>query len=478
MLDISKITILSARESLKRGEYSSQDLVNACLSNIKARDGNILKKGEGINAFIEVFDDALEEAKERDVRIKKGEDLPLLGIPIALKDNMLVRGKRVTAGSKILEGFVAPEDATAVRKLRDAGAVFIGRTNMDEFAMGSSTENSAYGVTRNPYDATRVSGGSSGGSSAALGANFALGAFGSDTGGSIREPAAFCGLVGLKPTYGRVSRSGLIALASSLDQIGPFAKSVEDAHILYDVVSGIDPMDSTTIDSNTYKETSDFKKVIGVPREFVEGEGIDESVKKNFEESIAKFKSLGYEVRDVNLPHLKYALSAYYIILPAEASSNLARFDGVKYGAKHSGKNSVDDYFKTRGEGFGKEVRRRIILGTYVLSSGYYDAYYGRALEVKSIIQNELKEAFKEVDLVLTPTTPWPAFAIGEKAKDPLSMYLADIFTVPANISGCPAVSLPSGFTGNLPLGIQLMADLGREDNLFVAGKDFLNEVK
>jgi len=307
-------------------------------------------------------------------------------------------------------------------------------------------------------------------------ANFVLGACGSDTGGSIRQPAAFCGVVGLKPTYGRVSRSGLIALASSLDQIGPFAKSVSDAEILYEVLQGKDALDSTTISTNTYPIRKKFAKVVGVPKIFVESDGVSRSVKKNFEEAVKKFQSLGYKIKDIDLPHIKYSLAAYYIIMPAEASSNLARFDGVKYGLHEDGANVIEDYFKTRGAGFGKEARRRIILGTYVLSSGYYDEYYGSALKMKELITRELNDVFEDVDLILTPTTPTPAFKLGEKTSNPLSMYLADIFTVPANIAGLPSVSAPSGFDGNLPLGIELTASLGREDNLFAAGKEFLGE--
>ena len=469
MPDISKLSIKSARMALQRKEFSARELTSVSLDAIEEQDNNV-------HAFLEVFDDALAQADEADRKIAGGVDLPLLGIPVAIKDNMLMEGKRATAGSKILEGFVAPYDSTVVKKLKDAGAIILGRTNMDEFAMGSSTESSAYGVTKNPHDSSRVPGGSSGGSAAAVAANFVLAALGSDTGGSIRQPAAFCGVVGLKPTYGRVSRSGLIALASSLDQIGPFAKTASDAEILHEVLKGRDPLDSTTISEEMYPSRRKFSKVIGVPRAFVGSEGIDDSVRNNFREVVKKFKSLGYEVRDVELPHIKYSLATYYIIMPAEASSNLARFDGVKYGLHRDGKDVIEDYFKTRGEGFGKEARRRIILGAYVLSSGYYDEYYGSALKMKRLITEELNETFGEIDLILTPTTPTPAFKLGEKTTEPLLMYLADIFTVPANIAGLPSISLPSGLAGTLPLGILLTAGLGREDNLFTAGKEFLGE--
>ena len=469
MPDISKLSIKSARMALQRKEFSARELTSVSLDAIEEQDNDV-------HAFLEVFDDALAQADEADRKIAGGVDLPLLGIPVAIKDNMLMEGKCATAGSKILEGFVAPYDSTMVKKLKDAGAIILGRTNMDEFAMGSSTESSAYGVTKNPHDLSRVPGGSSGGSAAAVAANFVLAALGSDTGGSIRQPAAFCSVVGLKPTYGRVSRSGLIALASSLDQIGPFAKTASDAEILYEVLKGRDPLDSTTISEEMYPSRRKFSKVIGVPRAFVGSEGIDDSVRNNFREVVKKFKSLGYEVRDVELPHIKYSLATYYIVMPAEASSNLARFDGVKYGLHRDGKDVIEDYFKTRGEGFGKEARRRIILGAYVLSSGYYDEYYGSALKMKRLITEELNETFGEIDLILTPTTPTPAFKLGEKTTEPLLMYLADIFTVPANIAGLPSISLPSGLAGTLPLGILLTAGLGREDNLFTAGKEFLGE--
>lgn len=454
MPDISKLTVISAREALKKGEFTARELTQACLDAIKEKDGEI-------HAFLEVFDDALEQADKADI------NLPLGGIPIAIKDNILFKGHKASAGSKILENYVATYDSTAVKKLKEAGAVIIGRTNCDEFAMGSSTENSAYGPTKNPIDTSRVPGGSSGGSAAAVAAGMVLAAFGSDTGGSIRQPAAFTGLVGMKPTYGRVSRSGLIAMASSLDQIGPFGKTVEDAELLYEVVRGVDPLDSTTADYPEAKKA----KTIGIPRDFFEKD-LTPEVKENFDTAVKKFESLGYKIKDIELPHLKYSLAVYYILMPAEVSSNLARFDGVKYGLHVDGENSIDDYFKTRGAGFGRETRRRVILGTYVLSSGYYDAYYGTAVSMKNIITRELRKAFEDVDLILTPTTPTPAFKFGEKS-DPLSMYLADIFTVPGNISGCPSMSVPSGEVSGLPVGVLLTADLGNEAGMFEAGKKF-----
>lgn len=463
MLDLRKLTVVSAREALKKKEFSAVDLTKRSLEVIKEKDGEL-------HAFLEVFDDVLDQAEVADKKIGEGIDLPLLGIPVAIKDNILFKGHIASAGSKILENYRATYDSTLIKKLKEAGAIIIGRTNCDEFAMGSSTENSAYGITKNPVDTTRVPGGSSGGSAVVVAAGMVLASFGSDTGGSIRQPAAFTGIVGMKPTYGRVSRSGLIAMASSLDQIGPFTKTVGDAELLYEISKGRDDMDSTTISDDTY-EIRGNKKVIGVPRSFFES-SLDKEVMENFNLAVEKFKKLGYEVRDIELPHLKYSLAVYYILMPAEVSSNLARFDGVKYGLHVDGENSIDDYFKTRGQGFGREARRRVILGTYILSSGYYDAYYGQAQNMKKAITDEIREAFKSVDVILTPTTPTPAFKFGEKS-DPLSMYLADIFTVPANITGCPSISVPSGSVDGLPLGVLITGDLGSEEKLFATAKDF-----
>lgn len=425
----------------------------------------IRNKDKDIHAFLEVFDNPQSYSEG-----------PLSGKRIAIKDNILFEGHKASAGSKILENYTATYDATVIKKLKEAGAIIVGRTNCDEFAMGSSTENSAYGVTKNPHDLERVAGGSSGGSAAAVAGGMVDMALGSDTGGSIRQPAALCGVVGFKPTYGRVSRYGLMAMSSSLDQIGPFTKTVSDAELLYKVIAGTDPLDSTTISDETYPEKKKFNKTIGIPKKFVESEGVSAEVKQNFSEAVKKFESLGYTIKEIDLSYIKYALAVYYIVMPAEVSSNLARFDGVKYGLHKEGANGIEDYFETRGLGFGPEVRRRVILGTYILSTGYYDAYYGRALEARRLITEELRKLFEDVDLMLTPTTPGPAWKVGEKSKNPLEMYLEDIFTVHANISGCPAISLPSGFAGELPLGIELTADLGREDNLFTAGKEFLGE--
>ncbi len=355
--------------------------------------------------------------------------------------------------------------------------VFVGRTNMDEFAMGGSTENSAYGVTKNPYDTNRVAGGSSGGSAASIAMNGALAALGTDTGGSIRQPASFCGLVGLKPTYGAVSRYGAMAMGSSLDQIGPFAKTVTDTEIVFNAIKGNDIKDSTTISDSMYTKIDTNKKLkIGIPRAFLKGDGINPEVLKNFEESIENFKNLGYEILDIELPNIAYSLPVYYVIMPAEVSSNMSRFDGVRFGLHKDGKDGIDDYFETRKAGLGKEVRRRILLGTYVLSSGYYDAYYNRANALRRVITSDFVKAFEKVDIILTPTTPAPAFKIGEKISDPVAMYLEDIFTVTANLTGMPAMSIPSGKSNGLPLGIQMTAPHGNEEVLFKAGKSFLKE--
>lgn len=472
-MDLKNLTIKKARALLDNKEISAVELASAYLEEIK-------KKNTELNVYLEVYDDVLLQAAEADKRIAQGESSPLLGIPLAIKDNILIQGKKVTAASKILEGYVAPYDATAISKLKASGAVFLGRANMDEFAMGGSTENSAFGVTKNPIDTTRVAGGSSGGSVAAVAGHVALGALGSDTGGSVRQPAAFCGVVGLKPTYGSISRHGLMAMGSSLDVIGPISKTVTDAEILFNSMKGKDTYDGTTVDESTYSSVPNKKTLtIGVPWSLLEEKGIDEGVKENFTHSVEKFKSLGYEIKDISLPHIALSLSVYYILMPAEVSSNLARFDGVKYGLHVDGKDLLEDYMKTRGVGFGKEVRRRILLGTYVLSAGYYDSFYGKAQIVRSLIQKEFKDAFESVDIVLTPTTPAPAWKIGEK-EDPLSVYLADIFTVTANIAGIPALSIPSGTievdNKKLPLGIQLMATHMGEKYLFQAGKEFLGE--
>ena len=472
MIDLTILTIASARKKLDAKEFSAVDLASAYLEEIR-------KKNTELNTYLEVYDDVLEQAKQADEMIARGESKPLTGIPLAVKDVILIKGKKVSAASKILENYVASYDATVIAKLKKQGAVFLGRTNTDEFAMGGSTENSAFGVTKNPHDISRVAGGSSGGPVAAVTANLALGALGSDTGGSVRLPASFCGIVGIKPTYGRISRYGLIAMGSSLDCIGQIAKNVEDAEIIYNTIKGNDVLDSTSITDTTYLKPAIKKKlIIGVPRDLVNTDSVDPKVKENFSQSIKKLETFGFEVVDISLKNLDIALATYYIIMPAEASTNLARFDGVRYGLHKDGKNLLEDYMFTKGAGFGKEVRRRILLGTYVLSHGYYDAYYGKADMVRSVLKKEFAKAFSKIDLILTPTSPIPAWKIGEKS-DPLSMYLVDVFTVTANIVGVPAISLPSGIVESegkkLPLGIQFMAPHGGEDILFEVGKKFEN---
>lgn len=466
MADIVTHAIREIRKKLDAKEISSVELTDAYLQNCQ-------KKDKDIHAFLEIFADAKKQAEQADMRIAEGETHPLLGIPLAMKDNILIEGRTASAASKILEHYTATYDSTVTKKLKKQGAVFIGRTNMDEFAMGSSTENSAFAQTRNPHDFTRVPGGSSGGSAASVAGDLALCAFGSDTGGSVRQPAAFCGVVGLKPTYGSVSRYGLMAMGSSLDVIGPLTKTVDDAEILFNAIRGHDIMDSTSL-PDTGKEAVQKKKyTIGVPRSFLR-EGVDADVLAMFEKGLETVKKAGHEVVDIDIDALKHALAVYYIIMPAEVSTNLARFDGVRYGLHIDGNDRIDEYMKTRGIGFGKEVRRRIFLGTYVLSSGYYDAYYGKAMLARTRIQQEVQRAFTKVDVIATPTSPSPAFVLGEKTDNPLSMYLEDIFTVSANIVGCPAISVPHDtVTRNekaLPVGFHMMAPMLGEKRLFALG--------
>jgi aspartyl-tRNA(Asn)/glutamyl-tRNA(Gln) amidotransferase subunit A len=469
--DLALLSITEASKKLAAQEITAVDLARACLENIEKRNKNL-------NAYLEVFADVLAQAEAADVRraqdAKEGkQSSPLLGIPLAIKDNILIEGRVASAASKILEHYVASYDATVIKKLKDAGAVFVGRTNCDEFAMGGSTENSAYGVTKNPYDEMRVAGGSSGGSAAAVAAHMAQGALGTDTGGSIREPAAFCGLVGLKPTYGAVSRSGLIAMGSSLDQAGPLAKTVADAELIFNTIKGKDPLDSTSISDGVYPAHVSTKKV-GVPRHLLK-EGVEADVLAAFEKSLELLKQKGYEIVDVELPSASLALAVYYVIMPAEVSSNMARFDGVRYGLSQKGKSLFEDYAKTRATGFGAEVRRRIMLGTYVLSAGYYDAYYGKATAARKKLADEVAVALERADVIATPTAPCPATKIGEKS-DPLAMYLMDVFTVTANLTGNPAISIPMGTVERegkqLPVGIQFTAAHGNEAGLFVIGKE------
>ncbi|MFC1756918.1 Asp-tRNA(Asn)/Glu-tRNA(Gln) amidotransferase subunit GatA [Patescibacteria group bacterium] len=476
-MNLSELSIKKAHKLLQSGDISARELASAYLDNIK-------KDNKDLNVYLEVFDDVLEQAEEADQKIKSEKELPILaGIPMAIKDNMLIKGRKCSAGSKILEGFVAPYGSTAVEKLKKEGVVFLGRTNMDEFGMGSSTEHSAYGATKNPYDKERVPGGSSGGSAAAVASQMCMGALGSDTGSSVRQPAGFCNIVGLKPTYGSVSRSGLIAFASSLEQIGPLAKTVEDAEIIYNAIKGKDSMDATSVGdpisnrNNQKLRDNNQSLTIGVPKEFFnlegENEGIEAGVEKNIKEAISAFRENGIEVKQVSLPSLEYAIETYYIIMPAEASSNLARFDGVKYGLSKKGDDLLADYMQTRKDGFGDEVRRRILLGTYVLSAGYYDAYYNKAQKIRNLMRQELKKTFEDVNVLLCPTSPTLPFKIGERVEDPIKMYLADIFTTTANLTGVPAISIPAGLSGKLPVGLQLMAPWFCEKRLFELGKKY-----
>ena len=473
MINTKELTIKKTHEALKKGDFTVLELAETYLKNIE-------EKNKDINAYLEVFDDIKEQAEIAQKKFSDGTATILTGIPMAVKDNILIDGRKVGAASKILKNYVASYDATAISKLKKEGVVFLGRANMDEFAMGGSTENSAYGPTKNPYDLERVSGGSSGGSVAAVAMEGALVALGSDTGGSVRQPSSFCGTVGLKPTYGRVSRHGLMAMGSSLDQIGTIGKNVDDAEIVFKNILGKDVFDSTSQDAPENISTTKPKK-IGVPFSFLKQGGIDESVLSNFNETVEKLKKEGYEIVDIDLPNNHYSLAVYYILMPAEVSSNMSRFDGVKYGEHKDGKNLLEDYMLTRGEGLGKEVRRRIILGTYVLSAGYYDAYYHKANKVRALIADDFRKAFEKVDVILTPTSPTPAFKIGEKSADPISMYLADIFTVTANLVGTPALSVPSGFTEKdgkkLPLGVQITAPHFREDALFDVGRSIEGRV-
>ena len=469
-------TIADLSRLLDRGGVSAVELMRAVIARTKEVDGRV----GAFNSFDEA--DALAQAAASDERRSRSRTAgsgapgrPLEGIPIGLKDVIAVAGQPLTASSRMLEHFVSPYDATVTRKLRDAGAICWGRLNLDEFAMGSSTENSAFRTTSNPWDLERVPGGSSGGSAAAVAAGEAIAALGSDTGGSIRQPAALCNVVGMKPTYGRVSRYGLIAFASSLDQIGPFARSVEDAACLLSAISGHDRRDSTSVDLGVPDygagmaalAQSGRKWRLGIPKEYFGG-GLEPEVGAAVQAAIDEYRRLGCEIREVSLPHTKYAVGAYYIIATAECSSNLARYDGVRYGHRsRDATDAIDIYFKTRAEGFGPEVKRRIILGTYVLSSGYYDAFYLRAQKVRTLIRRDFLEAYKDVDAIVTPTSPTPAFRKGEKAANPLAMYLNDIYTIGVNLAGLPGISIPCGFTrGGLPIGLQVIGQPFRETEL------------
>ncbi|MBI5135527.1 Asp-tRNA(Asn)/Glu-tRNA(Gln) amidotransferase subunit GatA [Candidatus Uhrbacteria bacterium] len=490
----NELSIAQASDRLNCGECSAVELTQACLDRIASTEPQL-------KAFITVFaQNALQQAQESDLRIKAGKRLGVLdGIPLAIKDVILIAGDLATGASKILANYVSVYDATVIKKLRAAGGVFLGKTNCDEFAMGASTENSAFQKTANPWDTTRVPGGSSGGSAAAVAADQCIAALGSDTGGSIRQPAAFCGIVGLKPTYGRVSRYGLMPMAASHNQIAPLGKTVEDVKILFEAIAGHDPKDAVTVQ----KEISNLKSArnashsdaggsqisnlrgtrVGVPREYFI-EGMDAEIEKSVRAAIDQLKDLGAEIKPISLPHTKYGLAVYYIIVPSEVSADVARYDGIRYGysvendreylAQHPSFSLLDVYRDSRGRGFGPEVRRRIMIGTYALSAGYYDAYYAKAQKVRTLIRQDFINAFQEVDCIAAPTTPTPAFPIGEKSNDPLQMYLADVFTVTLNVAGVPGLVVPCGFTKNkLPIGLQLVGNYFDEGRLLQIGSAY-----
>ncbi|MEW6586454.1 MAG: Asp-tRNA(Asn)/Glu-tRNA(Gln) amidotransferase subunit GatA [Nitrospirota bacterium] len=467
-MEASRLAVSELRDLLNKRELSVSDAVGSVFQRIEAVE-------DRIKAFITLTGDqafAMAEGAQKKIDGGGTSSQSLLGIPIAIKDNMCTKGIRTTCGSKILQNFVPPYESTATGRLASQGFVLIGKTNMDEFAMGSSTENSGFHVTRNPWDPDRIPGGSSGGSAAAVAADECIAALGSDTGGSIRQPASFCGVVGLKPTYGRVSRYGLVAFASSLDQIGTITKNVRDSAILLNVIAGHDPRDSTSAPVSVPDFTavlgSDIKGMrVGIPKEYFV-EGMDAEVEQSVKDAVKRLESLGATPVEISLPHTEYAIATYYLIATSEASSNLARYDGVKYGLRVEGKNLMDMYLNTRSQGFGAEVKRRIMLGTYALSAGYYDAYYRKSQQVRTLIKRDFEEAFGKVDVVVTPTCPTPAFRIGEKTDDPLQMYLSDIFTISVNLAGVPAVSVPCGFTSqNLPVGLQIIGRHFDEESLF-----------
>ncbi len=476
-MELNKLTISEALGKLAKKEISSVELTESCLKRIEEIDGKV-------KACLTVApEQALEQARTADLKRAQSKKEALLGIPMLVKDNIMTSGMRTTASSKILENYTAPYDATIVKRLKSAGAVILGKTNLDEFAHGASTENSAFGPTHNPWDLERVPGGSSGGSAAAVASDMALFSMGTDTGGSIRCPASFCGITGLKPTYGRCSRFGLIAMTSSTDVPGPLAKTVEDAALILELTAGRDSRDATTVDSPVEKYTEiirqDIKSLkIGLPKEYF-GEGIDPEVRVAVERAISEFKGLGAEFKEVSLPHTKYGIPVYYIITPSEVSSNLARFDGIKYGYSATGENNaldlslLDVYQKSRGEGFGPEAKRRIMLGTYALSAGYFDAYYLQAQKVRTIIKKEMDGVLNDVDCLLTPTAPHVAFKIGQQADDPLQMYLEDIFVTGASLAGLPALSIPCGFSQGMPIGLQLIGKRFDEATILKAGHNY-----
>ena len=470
MIDLKNLTIEKAHDSLKKGEYTCKDLAEAYLAMVKEKDPSI-------HAYLEIYDDVLTQAENSQKMFAEGRDTLLTGIPFSIKDNILIQGQTVSAGSKILEHYTAPYNATVIKELKAAGAVFLGRANMDEFAMGSSTEHSAYGPTKNPYDLTRVPGGTSGGSAASVAADMALVSLGTETCGSVREPAAFCGVVGLKPTYGGLSRHGVIAMGNSLDQVSPIGKTVGDVEIVFKTLSKHDKNDATSIkDENRIPEKNGGNgKKIGIPWHLFENDLKDEQIMQNFKDCVEKLKNVGYEIVDVELPYSKYSLAVYYIVMPAEVSTNLSRFDGIRYGFSIEGNNVDDSYKKTRTAGFGSEARRRIILGNYILSKGLSGAY-DKALKVRHAITAETEKIFKEVDFIMTPTVPFLPFKLGEKIDDPVAMYLCDLFNAPANLTGTPSIAVPSGFgEEGLPFSVQFTASHWKEDMLFEIGKKFEN---
>ncbi|MFZ1889917.1 MAG: Asp-tRNA(Asn)/Glu-tRNA(Gln) amidotransferase subunit GatA [Candidatus Binataceae bacterium] len=470
--ELNRLTIADAAARLRKREISSTELTRACLDRIAAVEPRL-------HAFITVIEKAaLAQAAEADHRIATGDAPALCGIPLGIKDIYATKGVATTCASKILSNFIPPFDATVIAKLRAEGAVFVGKTNMDEFAMGSSTENSAFGPTMNPHDLARVSGGSSGGSAAAVAADECMGALGTDTGGSIREPASFCGVVGIKPTYSRVSRYGVIAFASSLDQVGPFAKSVRDAAILLRSLAGHDPRDSTcsTRPVPDYERalTAEVKGLrIGVPKEYFVS-GMDPAVERSVRAALKQYETMGAKLIDISLPHTSYAIACYYLVATAEASANLARYDGIRYGVRAAAEDTIALYETTRAQGFGAEVKRRIMLGTFALSTGYYDAYYLKAMKVRTLIRRDFEHAFETCDVIVTPVAPGTAFKLGEKMNDPLTMYLSDIFTISVNLAGLPGLALPCGYdANNLPIGMQIIGAPFAEETILRAGDAF-----
>lgn len=477
-MNLNELTIVAAAEGLRNKKFTSVELTKACLARIK-------KRNPELNAFITVTDElALQEAKQADKMIARGEGSALTGIPFCVKDAIDTVGVRSTGAAKILDNYTPPFDATVIKKIRDAGGVLVGKNNCDTFGHGASNENSMWGPVKNPHDLTKVSGGSSGGTAAAVADNMCLFGIGEDTGGSIRQPASFCGIVGLRPSYGRNSRYGIMPMASSLDTVGPLTKTVEDLALVMEVIAGSDSQDATTVSDPVPKYSEEIKKTkkqkikVGVPKEYFEIEGIDPEVKKITQAAIDKLREQGGEIVDVSLPYTKYAIAVYYIIVPSEDSSNLARLDGIRYGARavpspsqRGGQGGVSQsalfqlYARSRAQGFPEEVKRRIFIGTFALSAGYYDAYYKKAAKVRTLIIKDFDEAFKKVDVLITPTSPFPAFGVGEKANDPLAMYLADIMLSPSSVAGVPAISVPAGKTkSGLPVGVQIIGPrLGEE---------------